>query len=373
MKFFRLLLLLAPSLLWSCENMDYDISKGIDKEITLFSDEVSVPVGDVGPISPKQLLNKSGMGEMLGSFVTEDPDGYLVVENSGTSDASYVMLLAYTIPDQTKTADVPLAAFSGTMQDKSSVLKSFGFSLAPQVFTLTVANPLTEEISVSGKMTLSSQASGETPAETLYAKEFSGVVAAPGTKDAQVLRVEQDGVQAISGYKVENVSLHLPASILTKDPLQGLGAFNLAYNYKAYLSLTSDLPVVLPIEINDLKAPLGQYQVKEAVIRMDVVNEIPLTLVLDSVDVLSEQADATVSVTPGLTLAAGCPAKPVTSPLEIEVKAKDGTIPDISGIRLNIAVKAPVGVEDARLGMNQKISFNNIRATVSGGITIQGL
>lgn len=40
----RLFILIALPLLWSCANMDYDISNGIDNEYTLFSDEVSVPV-----------------------------------------------------------------------------------------------------------------------------------------------------------------------------------------------------------------------------------------------------------------------------------------------------------------------------------------
>lgn len=36
----RLFILIALPLLWSCANMDYDISNGIDNEYTLFSDEV---------------------------------------------------------------------------------------------------------------------------------------------------------------------------------------------------------------------------------------------------------------------------------------------------------------------------------------------
>ena len=59
--------------------------------------------------------------------------------------------------------------------------------------------------------------------------------------------------------------------------------------------------------------------------------------------------------------------------MEIVIKAQTGTIPDISGLRLTFSVKAPTGAGDKRLNMQQSIRFNNIRATVSGGITIQGL
>ena len=368
-----MLLLLAPVLVWSCENMDYDLSRGIEKEATLFSDMVSVPVGDVGPISPKQLLSQSSMGSMIESIVAQDEEGYLVLEDSKSSDPSYVMLLSYTIPDPSKPADVSLADFSGTIQDKAALLRSFGLIQSKQVFTMTAANPLTEDISISGKVTVSSQANGDTPAETLFTRELSKSTVPADTKAAEIIREERDGGNPFSDYRVESIRLHLPASIITKDPLNGLGSFYIAYNYKSYLSLGSDFPTSLPIGINDLKVPLGQYRVKEALIRMDVMNEIPITLVAESVELLSEQPDVKVSVTPGLTIAAGCPSKPVTSPLEIFVKADEGTIPDISGIRLNVAIKAPVGVEDTRLGMNQRIFFNKIRATVSGGITIQGL
>lgn len=353
--------------------MDYDISRGIDKEVTLFSDQVSVPVGDIGPISPKQLLEKSSMGSILESIVTQDEDGYLVLDDSKSSDPSYVMLLNYTIPDPSEPADVTIADFTGTIQDKAALLRSFGLTQSKQVFTLTAANPLTEDIAVSGKLTVSSQADGDTPAETLFTRELTKAAVPANTKTAEIIREERNGGNVFSGYRVESVRLHLPASILAKDPLNGLGSFFIAYKYKSFISLGADLPTVLPIPINDLKVPLGQYRVKEARICMDVVNEIPVTLVAESVELLSDLPDVETSVTPGLTIAAGCPSKPVTSPLEIVVKATEGTIPDISGLRLNIAIKAPVGVEDTRIGMNQRIYFNKIRATVSGGITIQGL
>ena len=51
----------------------------------------------------------------------------------------------------------------------------------------------------------------------------------------------------------------------------------------------------------------------------------------------------------------------------------EGTIPDIAGLQLNLSVKAPTGEGDKRLNMNQSIRFNNLRATVTGGITFQSL
>ncbi|MBQ9195306.1 MAG: hypothetical protein IJ152_06640, partial [Bacteroidales bacterium] len=126
--------------------------------------------------------------------------------------------------------------------------------------------------------------------------------------------------------------------------------------------------------------PLGKYKVKEARIRAEVSNEIPLTLVLENVAVMTRETDEEgneqvvvcedVSVTSNITVSSGSSGAPAVSPIEIVIKADEGTIPDIAGLRLSLSVKAPVGVSDHRLNMNQAVSFNHVRATVYGGITL---
>ena len=117
---------------------------------------------------------------------------------------------------------------------------------------------------------------------------------------------------------------------------------------------------------------------------MDVSNEIPISLELASVKVLVKQMSEKgrevlvpsedVTVTPGLKVNSGRSGNPVISPLEIVIQAKEGTtIPDISGLELELKIMAPDGDGDKRINMNQSVSFNNIRAKVSGGITIPNL
>ena len=72
-----ILTVLATALLWSCANMDYDTSKGIDKEMTLFSDQIGLPLADIGPITPRVLFQGAGLDKVLPSSVQEDEDGYL--------------------------------------------------------------------------------------------------------------------------------------------------------------------------------------------------------------------------------------------------------------------------------------------------------
>ncbi|MBR5906156.1 MAG: hypothetical protein IKZ51_06855 [Bacteroidales bacterium] len=367
-------IILALLLLWSCTNMDYDISRGIDKECTLFTDEVSLPIADIGPLSPKQLLGEVDLGSSLGGLFKEDGDGYLVVEKEETIYSNPVLLLFYmSMANPTQPLDVNIDSFTGYPGAPAEGPAGIGFTPALQEFSLYAVNPLTEKITVSGKVTLS----------PLSSEVFDNVSVAAESENFELFRKEFAGQSIIDVCSMENMVLHLPASFLEKDPLGGLSSITLGYRYKAQLALGTDFPNSIPIPVNDLDLPLGQYRVKEVLLSTEVSNEIPITLVLDSVDVMVKETDDEgnvktaicddVSITPGLTIASGCSGAPVVSPLAITIKAKEGTIPDIAGLQLNLSVKAPTGEGDKRLNMNQAISFNKLRATVSGGITIQSL
>ena len=380
-----LLFFLVLGALWSCENKDYDVSEGIDSEITLFSDQVSLPVGSIGPITPKQFWDtESDILDMIKEYITEDEEGYLVVQEDISTDPQYALLLASTLPDQLAPADIPFADFQGSVEEKTYMVTMFALAPSRQVITLTAANPLTEDIAFSGKMSVTSLEGDEDPSETLFSQDFSHVTVPAGAEAAEILRLDRSDWKPVSGLNLENLVLHLPASFLTKDPTGGLGAFSFAYHFKSYISLEDDFPMGIPVELNDLNLELAKYNVKEARIRVEVSNEIPVTLELESVEVCVNETDDKgkvsavptdkVSVTQGLSIAAGSTGKPTVTPLEIVIKAEDGTtIPDISALNLSLLVKAPVGVADTRLAVTQRVYFNNIRATVSGGITFQSL
>lgn len=367
----------------ACSRDAYDISRGIDKEMTLFTEEVSIPIADIGPLSPKQLLGDVDLGSTLGGLFEEDEDGYLVVGQEETIYSNAVFFLYMMALDPTQPLDVNIDDFTGYPGAAAQGLSGMGFTPALQEFSLYAVNPFTEGISVSGKVTLAANAKEDTPASTLSSDEFDRVPVAAESKDAVVFRKELDGQSIMDVCSLENMVIHLPASFLANDPLGGLSSIALGYRFKAHLALGQDFPAQIPIPVNDLDLPIGQYQVKEVLISTEVSNEIPVTLVVESVDVLVKGTDEEgnekndvcedVSITPGLTIASGCSASPVVSPIAISIKAKEGTIPDIAGLQLNLSVKAPTGEGDKRLNMNQSISFKNLRATVSGGITIQSL
>ena len=377
-----IILLAVLPILFSCSNMEYDVSGGIDNEITLFSDQVSVPLGDIGPITPKSLLDGAGLSEFLADIVKEDEDGYLIVEQDVALYSNLTMLMGYMVPDQSSPADFSIGECTGDFGDDAGLMEMLGFKLSPQIFTLRASNPLTQDISVSGKLTISSMDDGEEPSEVLHTQEFSKLGIAGGAEGAEFLRVESEDVKRMYEYKLENLFFHLPASFSMLDPTEGMGVFSLDGHYKSYVCLRDNLDD-LPINIDDLNIPLEQFRVQQARIRADVYSEIPLGLEIESIQALVDKTNEkgrtyqevceSVSISAGQKVAPGSFGKPAISPLEIVISADEGIIPDLSGLSLEVSIKAPSGVEDKRISLNQTIKFNNIRATVSGGITIQSL
>ncbi len=367
-------------LLSACTHEEYDISGGIDTQATIFTDEVSIPIADIGPITPRQLLGDVDLGQTLGGMFKEDEDGYLVVEKEDFIYSNPVLILAWTLADPTQPSDVSIDDFSANLGEDVESLAGLGFAPALQEFSLYAVNPFTEEIAVSGKLTLSSAPQDDSPSEVLASGEFSKeVIPANADKEAFFQTTVTDG-EPIDSFTAEQMVLHLPANFPEKDPLGGWSSVSLGYRYKAYLALGSDFPEGMEFPIDNLDVPLGQYKVKEARIRTEVSSEIPLTLVLESVKVMIKETDEEgneqtvecedVSITSDITVLAGSTGSPAVSPLEIVIKANEGTVPDIAGLRLILSVKAPAGVSDPRLNMNQAVSFNHVRATVFGGITL---
>lgn len=361
-------------LLWSCANKDYDISKGIDKEMTLFTDEISVPGGDIGPVSLGTLLDGTGFRETINEYVKEDEEGFLVIEKEDQVYQSIVMLLSMMLPDPSMPVDFPVGNFSKSIETMASALTGIGISLAQQSFSLYATNPLTEDIAVTGNLTLKSASGGEPQDNLIASEEFSHVQVSAGSDKGILLQVDRSAAEAFYGCDLENIVLHLPGSLTEKDPLGGLNVISIGYQYKSYLSLGDEFSSPFVFTIGDMDLPLGQFKVKEATICTEVSNEIPLTLTVNSIEAMvGEEVFENVGVTPDLVIASGSKEHPTVSPLEIVIKAKEGTIPDISGLRISLTIGPSSGEGDSRIGLNQNVYFNNIRAKVSGGITFKGL
>lgn len=81
--------ILVFALLCSCNgNLDYDTSKGINTEMTLFQEEISVPIGSIGPLTIGSALDRlntvPGIGSMVSQLIQVGEDGYLRMDDKGS-------------------------------------------------------------------------------------------------------------------------------------------------------------------------------------------------------------------------------------------------------------------------------------------------
>ena len=83
----RYYLWLGLALVAACSRPEYDISDGVNTEVTLFQDELSVPIGGLGPFtfgSVFELLDEvEGIGPLISEFFKVAPDGSVYVEEKG--------------------------------------------------------------------------------------------------------------------------------------------------------------------------------------------------------------------------------------------------------------------------------------------------
>jgi hypothetical protein len=56
----------------------------------------------------------------------------------------------------------------------------------------------------------------------------------------------------------------------------------------------------------------------------------------------------------------------------VNIKALEGTIPDITGVQVELGIKADPGFADTCLSIKQGVSVKSASATLRGGITLGG-
>ena len=68
---------------FSCtRNKEYDINDGLNTEITLFADEISIPIGAVGPVTLETFIPMLEKAIQSEGLIQLDEEGYLSTQSS---------------------------------------------------------------------------------------------------------------------------------------------------------------------------------------------------------------------------------------------------------------------------------------------------
>ena len=376
-----ILFLLFAVLLASCSDMRYDMSEGrLNKDITLFEDEISVPIGSFGPFTVKSLLFGTTIGNMLADYISEDPeDGTLALEG----ESQLYAINVHTLEQEAEDASQP---FTWKVEDAStgpggmvSMLSLLGLKSLSQSIKVTAFNPLKTKVPVQGTVVVTCLNADYEPSFT-SSQAISPSLA--GRNDVPVsiyeMALPENVTDVVNKVSLDGLSFDLPANPTSKihdDLVNDVFKFSLIHHCNIGVSEKFRLPQNVTLE--KLGLNIGRFKVSKCEIAIEVENTLPLAVTINSIKVLKAGEgegewveDENITVTPNLTIAGGSPEVPGVSKINLQIEAAEGTVPDIETIRVDVEATAQPGCSNVPLSSRQGLLIKSSSAKISGGITI---
>lgn len=368
------LLVLIP--LCGCSRMEYETAGKLNKEITLFQDGISLPLGNVGPVTVESILNGSPLRDVLTQFATIGADGVLSIESEEELLNRSAYEIALKIPDKTQPYHWEVGdLYSSSIGSMAMMMAMFGFQFPHQSLTVQAVNPIYGTITLNTTARISCTASDYTESfkkEEVFA-DYS-ISSTYGAKSLVQFDVPENISDRISTVVLENVTLDLPENLPDKIPSGVNSFFKFSYKYKTQVAAGPNFSLSPAIPVDNLKLEIGKYKLHQCKVSFDLVNSLPLDVTIDEVKVLDKRGEVNpdIIVSSGVKIAGGTIESPATTPVTLEVKSANGTIPDISGIELSLTVKTSDGLSNVPLSTRMSLSVKSASVTLSGGITLFG-
>jgi len=369
----------------ACSDERYDLSDGINKDITLFEEEISVPVGSIGPITVESTLLKSSLGETFAEFITVDDDGILLIE----SDNDLYSVNVHRIEAE---QDDVSSAFTYEAGDQSTgvygiayLLGMLGLQCLEQHMDFYASNPLKVDVPVRTNLVL-----------TCYNQDYEPVYDSSAALSDNLKKRQSDpyviysvdlpaDVRDVPEYiGFEALELDMPAnpvSRISDDTRSDIFKFYCRHSCKIGVSDNFSFPQEVNIE--DAGLEIGQYKLSKCDLSIVLENTLPLSVKIDSIRVLKPvpavgegeeepepECDDNIVISAPIVIAGGSPENPGVTELKLQIAAKEGTIPDIHGLRIGLEATSQTGCDGVPLAGTQGIYIQSSSAKISGGITI---
>ncbi len=366
------LLLLA---LTACMHEEYDTSDGIDTKIRLFEEEISMPVGNIGPITVE-----STVGETLKDFLVADENGLLWAK---TTDMELYTVNVYEIKANTADTSTPFTWNPGTKEvgpsGMAGLLAAFGLLCKNQEVTVKVFNPLRDAV------TLNSTLSGYCMNWTTYmmtwmdSKPLSGV-SLPSNKTTELGHFDIPSDDVLANVSLDDLALDLPANPHDRIKYSSQPSFEFKCDYKCNIAAGETFTFEQAFTIDDANLALGSLSLKKAIVKLQAVNTLPLNVEFKSLDIINPVKEdgswggynENVKISENVMVAGGSTESPTTSDIILEFEALEGTLPDIHQMRLVVEISAAASHAHTLLSANQGLYIKNATAKVIGGITLFG-
>ena len=368
-----------------CSRKEYDISENFNTEITLFQDEISVPIGSIGPITIGSTLNGlsavPGIGGMVAEYIKVDADGFLVLETKGDVFRSNVYEIEKAIGDVSASVKWNSGYQSGFVGGMAGALGMLGLKVTNQKLTISTLNPLWEDVHASCGATYGCMGNGGSYSAPIPALDDVTMVKG---KEAQVVAIDipTEVTSPVTAISFANMVLDLPANPVSNlSDTKGNLFFAFTYNYKCGISTGETLSFPISnITTGKINLPIGQFKLKKCQIQIEVENTIPLAVTANNIRVLfpreskeeEAEVDDNIVVDADVNLDGGSLEDPAISTITLTIEALQGTIPDIPELMLDLNLAAQPGMGSVPLSAKQGIYVKSSSAVLTGGITLGG-
>jgi len=377
--FFLFLLLVT-----ACDNKLYDIEDGLNGEMTLFEEEISVPLGNTGPFTLELAMQDKMIKTLLGDAINTEDDGTILCR----LEEPLFKMSAYEIIAKTKDLSKP---FSYPVDNKSyapstiaNLLQTFGFATVDQKLNIFVNNPLSTTYTLGGSLRVACQ---NTKTFTwAYDQSFplADITVKSSSSDTRLLSLEiPDTVQCTpSTVELKDWCFNLPANMDKELKSFSRTEFIFTSRFSCHIAAGKNAEIPLALfgmskQTFKFNLPIASYKLKEVEVSFVLENTLPLQATLADIQLMTGKEtlkmDENLLVTPGtIVIKGGSTETPGITPITLNIKALEGSIPDISGLFVDLAIKSDPDFSETRLSLKQGVSVRSASATLRGGITFGG-
>jgi len=367
--------LFSAGVFTACSDMRYDTSQGFNKDITLFAEEISVPIGSVGPITVESLLLQSSIGKTLAAFITVKEDGTFQLETPNDIFSINVHRMEREAADVTKPFTYKGGDKSVSVSGVASMLGFLGLKTLEQNVTILATNPLRVQAPFRATFELNCKnASYEVSYSTSTPLDLKLSSRSTTPYSIYSFALPENVRDLVSEVSLKSLEMDMPDHPVDKidDDTKG-DVFAFTSKHTCKIGVGEKFSFPYKHKLKDTIA-IGKYQLSECDATIELENTLPMAVTINSIKVLknvdTEEVDENITITPDITIIGGSPAAPGVSNLKLHIAAENGTIPDLHGILIDLVVKGQPGCEGVVLSGKQGLYVKSSSAKVSGGITI---
>jgi hypothetical protein len=367
---------LTMLLLGACTRSEYDPSNGVNREMTLFQEEIYVPVGQVGPITVKDLLssNKS-IASLLESLMKEESNGSFYIESEDQVFAMNAFREFMDIPDPTQPYHWDIGSQSCSIASTAALLRMFNIGFMNQRLSLYATNPITAPLTLNTDIWVRCKDSSyqETYSKEYKMEDFS-LRSSYSAISLFKLDIPAEVIDLVASVEMNDLTLDLPANAKDQVRPSNDAKFLFYTTFTSNLALSEKFSISQAFSISKLNVPLGKFKLHKCYLAFDLENTLPLDVTIKSIKLRDEKGNEIKDVvfSSDVKIIGGKPGAATVTPVVLEVEALTGTIPDIREVVLDLKFEYSKTAGLVPLSSAMSLSMKTASVKLYGGITLFG-